>query len=86
MDDPLLTKFRYSEKATKLWPNLANFHFLFDITKQSQIISGRWGKFWWPSQNIFGYSFEMKKQKQDCTHDFCFDNKDSIELEKIHKN
>ena len=34
------------------------------------------------SQNIFGYLFEMKKQKQDCTHDFCFDNKESIELEK----
>ena len=35
-----LLKFRYCEKATKIWPI---FHsFFFDISQQHQLISGRW--------------------------------------------
>ena len=42
-------KFRYYEKAIKIHPI---FHFLVDITQQRQIISRRWYKFLWLSQNI----------------------------------
>ena len=42
-----LIKFRYSEKATKIWPI---FHFWFDI---NQMISGKWDKFLWPFKNIW---------------------------------
>ena len=44
-----LKSFRYFEKATKI---SLIFHFLSDITQQRQIISGRWDKYLWPSQNF----------------------------------
>ena len=42
-------KFRYSEKATQIWPI---FHSSFDNTLQRQIISGRWAKLLRSSKNI----------------------------------
>ena len=42
-------KFGYSEKATKLEKI---FHLKFDTTEQRQILSGRFFRILWPSQNI----------------------------------
>ena len=54
-------KFRYSEKATKIWPIFHSF-FLTLCTYKRQIIRGRWAKFGWPSQNLWTLTTTLKWQ------------------------
>ena len=50
-------KFRYSEKATKIW---SIFHFFLRYLLASNFILV---KIWWPSQNIWTYEFMHRELK-----------------------
>ena len=55
-----MVKFRYSEKATRFEKI---FHLKFDVTQQRQILSGRFFRILWPSQNIQTLKEKMYSNK-----------------------